>query len=237
MILISEETNTPFPSVTESDKYQLLHVKAFGVHRAGSIKTHTLSGFHSTIRIAIITEMVSRQIYSLSTRTTIRENRQAEETRLRIWRELQEYHRMLDASPLKLDMSTSAPVTITNMVVSYYQFYILAGILANCISSKWMWCMTILLHRPFISYSQELSKPNDHASNSSSDSLEGVGPGCNICSILEKYAENLAAMSCDLIFPIFTTASILAHYSKQMVQKGLEQRAHRFMHTMAVNSW
>jgi hypothetical protein len=33
----------------------------------------------------------------------------------------------------------------------------------------------------------------------------------NLCSILERYSENLAILSCDIIFPIFTSASILSY--------------------------
>lgn len=47
-----------------------------------------------------------------------------------------------------------------------------------------------------------------------------------ICQILEKYADSLSVLSCDLIFPIYTTGCILNWYSRsyQPNDNGLCQR-------------
>ena len=69
-----------------------------------------------------------------------------------------------------------------------------------------MWCVTILVHRPFVPHRPEI--------NDSTHPLHiCVSAAQNVCSILEKYSENLAILSCDIIFPIFTSASILSYAS------------------------
>lgn len=122
VLLRSEETDTPFPSASESDEFQLLSLKSVGHNRITSVKTHTISGFHTTIEITMIMERVSREIYSIAGRTAILSGSDAiEDTRMRLWQDLKDYYAMLDSSPLRLDTSggsVSAPVTITNMVVS-----------------------------------------------------------------------------------------------------------------------
>lgn len=122
VLLRAEDTDTPYPSALESDEYQLLSLNMASQSGAVSVKTHTISGFHTTIQFSKVVERVLREIYSVSGRSVIRENLPAaEEARLRLWQELKGYHHMLDSSPLKLDMNSSAPappVTITNVVVS-----------------------------------------------------------------------------------------------------------------------
>jgi hypothetical protein len=122
VILRSEETDCPFPAKNEADEFQLLSLRVAGQNRTTNVKTHTISGFHTTIQIVMIMERVSRNIYSLNGRDAIREGIEAiEETRMRLWQELKDYNDMLDNSSLKLDLHSgivSAPVTITNMVVS-----------------------------------------------------------------------------------------------------------------------
>ena len=124
VILRSEETDTPWPSTSESDEFQLLSLRSAGQSRITSVKTHTISGFHTTLDITMIMERVSREIYSISGRGAIRNSDTAvEERRMKLWEELKEYHAMLNASPLRLDTSlgaVAAPVTITNMVVSLF---------------------------------------------------------------------------------------------------------------------
>lgn len=123
VLLRSEENDTPFPSTSEADEFQLLSLKAAGQNRFTSVKTHTISGFHTTIQIVMIMEKISREIYSIHGRQAIRDNSDSiEESRMRLWQELKDYHTMLDSSPLGLDLHggvVPAPVTITNMVVSY----------------------------------------------------------------------------------------------------------------------
>jgi hypothetical protein len=122
VLLRAEDTDTPYPSSLESDEYQLLSLNVSGQSEQVSVKTHTISGFHTTICFSKIVEKVLRGIYSVTGRAAIRENSQeADKSRAELWLLLQQYHNMLDASPLKLDMSSTAPappVTITNMVVS-----------------------------------------------------------------------------------------------------------------------
>jgi hypothetical protein len=124
VLLREEDTDTPYPSALESDEYQLLSLSTSSQSGPVSVKTHTISGFHTTIQFSKIVEKVLREIYSVAGRTVVRENSHAaEEARMRLWQELKEFHRMLDSSPLKLDLSSPAPappVTITNMVVSPY---------------------------------------------------------------------------------------------------------------------
>ena len=121
VLLRAEDTDTPYPSALESDEYQLLSLKTLSQGGPVSVKTHTISGFHTTIQFSKLVERVLREIYSVSGKSVVRENlAAAEEARMRLWQELKDYHHMLDLSPLKLDMSSSAPaspVTITNMVV------------------------------------------------------------------------------------------------------------------------
>lgn len=124
VILRSEETDTPFPAKTEADEFQLLSLRVAGQNHSTTVKTHTISGFHTTIQIVMIMEKVCRDIYSITGREAIREGIEAiEETRMRLWQELKDYNDMLDHSPLKLDLHSGivpAPVTITNMVVRIY---------------------------------------------------------------------------------------------------------------------
>jgi hypothetical protein len=124
IVLRAEDTDTPYPSALESDEYQLLSLNASSQSDPVSVKTHTISGFHTTIEFSKLVERVLREIYSVTGRAVFKENLHAgEEARMRLWQELKDYHHMLDSSPLKLDMSSDAPappVTITNMVVSIH---------------------------------------------------------------------------------------------------------------------
>jgi len=121
VLLRAEETDTSYPSASESDEYQLLSLTTSSQSGPVSVKTHTISGFHTTVQLTKIMEKVLREIYSVAGRAIVRENLKAgEEARMRLWQELKDYHLMLDSSPLKLDMNSTAPappVTITNMVV------------------------------------------------------------------------------------------------------------------------
>jgi hypothetical protein len=126
-ILRAEEADALFPSVDESDEFEFYS----GSTQAGTMtgqtklppsKLRTISAFHTSIRLAIIMENVSRQIYGVKARQRIRENRQlGEGTRLHLWAELQEWERLIELSPLKLDISenlSSPPAIVTNYVVS-----------------------------------------------------------------------------------------------------------------------
>jgi hypothetical protein len=77
-----------------------------------------------------------------------------------------------------------------------------------------MWCSTILLHRPFASH-RDSQTDKKHKNSPQPLDICFIASN-NICDILEGYADNLPKLSCDMIFPIFTTASTLSHYSKQI---------------------
>jgi hypothetical protein len=126
ILLRAEEADTPFPSVEESDEFEFYSGSAgesalLNYKNHSSLKLRTISAFHTSIRIAMIMERVSREIYSVSARQRIRCDREAgKEMRLKLWAELQEYESAMERSPLKLDMtgsSASAPVTVTNYIV------------------------------------------------------------------------------------------------------------------------
>lgn len=121
VLLRWEDTDTPYPSALESDEYQLLSMNKPSHSGKVSVKTHTISGFHTTIQFSKLVEQVLREIYSVTGRAAVKENSQeAENSRMKLWLYLQEYHSQLDSSPLKLEMGSDAPappVTITNMVV------------------------------------------------------------------------------------------------------------------------
>lgn len=67
-----------------------------------------------------------------------------------------------------------------------------------------MWSITILVHRPFVLHRVD----RDASTNPLTICVTAAR---NLCSILERYSENLAILSCDIIFPIFTSASILSY--------------------------
>ena len=76
-----------------------------------------------------------------------------------------------------------------------------------------MLCSTILLHRPFAS---QQDKKTDKPQKSPSPLKICFVAANDICDILEGYADNLPKLSCDMIFPIYISASTLSHYSKQI---------------------
>jgi hypothetical protein len=128
ILLRAEETDCPYPSVSEADEFELMSSYARNLRpsdqvRNTSIKLRTISVLHTSIRLAIIMERISREIYGLSARRAIRQNQAEGETkRMDVWMDLREWERDIEASPLKLDLSddlTSVPGAITNYVVSY----------------------------------------------------------------------------------------------------------------------
>jgi hypothetical protein len=125
-ILRLEESDTPFPSVEESDEFELYSGTAYGSHatsqkRFEPLKLRIMSAFHTSIKLTMIMEDISRQIYSVAARQRIRDDRQyGEETRLKLWAQLQAWESMMQTSQLKLDISdrfSSVPVTVLNYVV------------------------------------------------------------------------------------------------------------------------
>lgn len=125
VILRTEETDTPYPSVAESDEFELftpmITIKAMSDHPP--VKIRTLSAFASTIDMCKTMEIISREVYSLGAREHIRRDRAAgDATRMRIWAILQRWKEDTDKTPLKLDLSRRSitlPTMITNYVVSF----------------------------------------------------------------------------------------------------------------------
>lgn len=126
VILRTEETDTPYPSVAESDEFELftpmIKVKSMSDHPP--VKIRTLSAFASTIDMCKTMEIISREVYSLGAREHIRRDREAgDATRMRIWAILQNWRSDTDKTPLKLDLtrkSITLPTMITNYVVSSF---------------------------------------------------------------------------------------------------------------------
>lgn len=122
-MLRSEDSNAPMPSTAESDEYQLLQFHFKNTNSMASIKSFTLSGFHFTIGITKIMEKVSRQIYSLESRETIKNNLHAgEQVRVNLSEELRAYHTSLnmcssDSSTDVLGKKAISPAFVTNAVV------------------------------------------------------------------------------------------------------------------------
>jgi len=126
VVLRAEETDCPFPSVSEADEFELMFVFA---RKQGpseqiqntSIKLRTISGLHTTISLAIIMERISREVYGLSARKAIREDQAiGEAKRIELWHALRNWVEKVEASPLRLDLGedlTSVPAAITNYVV------------------------------------------------------------------------------------------------------------------------
>ena len=130
ILLRSEETDCPYPSVSEADEFELMSIYARSPResdqiRNTSIKLRTISVLHTTVRLMTIMERIAREIYGLAARKAIRQKQVVGETkRMDVWWELREWERDIEASPLKLDLDnlTSVPGTITNYVVSCSTF-------------------------------------------------------------------------------------------------------------------
>lgn len=199
VMLRVEETDTPYPSTSEADEFELLPARmkrqnSTNVHCAG--KMRTLSVLVMSIQLAVVMERLSREVYGLMSRRAIRDDRSfGEAKRLEIWSAFQEWERSIEASPLRLDLSnnlTSVSGVVTNYVVMH------SGV--------------ILLHRPFIA--RWVSSPSN--TNASAHPLKVCLNSANaICTILEKYFNDFYGLPCDMVFSIFTAASTLLYQSKQ----------------------
>ncbi|TVY81517.1 putative transcriptional regulatory protein [Lachnellula suecica] len=206
ILLRYEESDCPWPSVSESDEFELMPPQTqflTGQTRNRPIKMRTISALHTTISLTRIMERISRKIYGVAARKAIRENQDAgENVRMQLWLELQSWEEDMDASPLRLDLSdelTSAPPTVTNYVI------MLTG--------------TMLVHRPFTAR----WRSDDPTTNPYDVCLEAAN---RICLILERYMGRLPGGPCDMVFSIFTAASIFLHHSKQ-VQTDTSVDTHR----------
>ncbi|KAK6364704.1 hypothetical protein LTS17_012002 [Exophiala oligosperma] len=210
VLLRSEDSNANFPLVTESDEYQLLHFRLPNTNSLTTTKSYAISGFHSTVKLTKIMEKVARQIYSREGRETIRSNLQAaEQLRTELWQELNDYYALLitPRSDLQVDIlgrKACPPSLVTNAV--------------------WTWTTMIMVHRPFYSYWQEQGWLPAQSIPTESLPLEvSFSAAEKVCQILEIHVENLQRFPCDLIFPIFTTASTLSHY-RQVNRGRIDER-------------
>jgi hypothetical protein len=125
ILLRAEESDCPWPSVSESDEFELMAPQLqmpTGQARNNSIKMRTMSALHTTISLSLIMERMYRQVYGIAARKAIREDQIAgERLRIQLWLELQNWEKDVNSSPLRLDLSedlTSVPPAITNNVVS-----------------------------------------------------------------------------------------------------------------------
>src|SRR3954463_938262 len=73
-----------------------------------------------------------------------------------------------------------------------------------------MWSGMILLHRPFIA-----RWVRGHSDPSRSPLDVCLVAANEICFILEKYFDRLPGLPCDMVFSVFTAASMFLHHSKQ----------------------
>ncbi|THV50770.1 hypothetical protein BGAL_0137g00250 [Botrytis galanthina] len=199
VMLRIEETDTPYPSTSEADEFELLPSRmkrqnTTNIHSAG--KMHTLSVLVTTIQLSVVMERLSREVYGLISRRAIRDDRSfGEGKRMELWSSFQKWESDTEASPLRLDLSshlTSIPGIVTNYVIMH------SGV--------------ILLHRPFIA--RWISHPAN--ANASAHPLKICLNSANaICTILEKYFDDFYGLPCDMVFSIFTAASTLLYQSKQ----------------------
>lgn len=132
VLLRAEESDCPFPSEQEADEFELMaarpgsqgNLSTPSQLRSVPMKLRTISGLHTTIKLSQIFERISREIYGIEARKTIRDNQvEGEARRMKLWFALQGWEREMESSALKLDLSkelTSVPAAVTNYVVSFY---------------------------------------------------------------------------------------------------------------------
>lgn len=126
VLLRSEEADCPCPSLAEADEFELMSSQMGSQAIATqvknkSIKLRTISGLHSTIKLSLTMERISREIYGIAARKAIRDDQAAGEAkRIELWSALQVWERDMEASSLKLDLGSelsSVPAAVTNYVV------------------------------------------------------------------------------------------------------------------------
>lgn len=218
MCLNSEATNTPLPSASETDEYQLLQFCMPNATSTISTKSYTISGFHTTVKLAKIMEIVARKIYSTENRETIRNNPQTgEQARLSLWYELKEYYALITKSSTGVEVNILVdkaipPYLLRNVLVS---LLFTRGMSSSDGFSQWYWAITIIIHRPFWSRRQGPALNSYGFGPVESDPFEvSFAAAETICQILEAHAENLHKFPCDLVFPILTAANTFSCYRK-----------------------
>ncbi|PQE33951.1 hypothetical protein CJF32_00002811 [Rutstroemia sp. NJR-2017a WRK4] len=96
VILRTEETDTPYPSTSEADEFELFSPPAKRqetsdpVHISGKLRTLSVLG--TTIGLATIMERISREVYGLSSRKSIRDDPVVGEAkRMELWSALKRW--------------------------------------------------------------------------------------------------------------------------------------------------
>lgn len=124
VVLRSEETDCPYPSISEADEFELMSLQ-MGTQsitkKNASMKLRTISGLHSAITLTKVVERIAREIYGIAARRAIREDQSVGEAkRMELWSALQDWEGEMSGSSLSLDLSpelTSVPASVTNYVV------------------------------------------------------------------------------------------------------------------------
>ncbi len=154
VVLRQEETDCPFPSVSEADEFELMSFPSKtpnpnatqqpgtpGQARNSSIKLRTISGLQTTIHLSAIIENISCKIYSVAARRDIRKNIESGQvTRERFLRDLKDWEKDMVDSGMGLDLSTeltSVPAVVANYMV----------ILFSCFSSITQKRLELSLHK------------------------------------------------------------------------------------------
>lgn len=96
VLLRSDDANTPIPSPSESDEFQLLArggmVGDTGTNRVVSFKSYTVSGFSKTIQLAMIIEKMLHQVYASQRREQhVKRSVQGTNLRLELQDDLQRF--------------------------------------------------------------------------------------------------------------------------------------------------
>jgi hypothetical protein len=121
--LRSEDANTPWPSTSEADEFQLIDVPQANTSKLVTTKTFAMSGFEMTIKLVLIMEAISREVCSISSKERIcKDLDAAEQVRRRLCKELKDYRELLELSSLSIChedgfRSTVPPVAVINAIV------------------------------------------------------------------------------------------------------------------------
>ena len=82
VLLRSEEVGTPYPSLFESDEYEpftppwnVWHSPSDSPRSHPTMKTHTISAFHTSIDLVKQMERISREVYSFAARSALTQDR------------------------------------------------------------------------------------------------------------------------------------------------------------------
>ncbi|RDW87823.1 hypothetical protein BP5796_03517 [Coleophoma crateriformis] len=222
VILRFEDADTPYPSTSEADEFELWmpQIKSELLQRQ-PLKLRTISVLHTSIELTYIMQNIITDIYGISARKAIRKDQNVGEViRMKIWTDIKEWERKVEASPLKLNLKdrlSSVPGAITNYVI--------------------LWSATILLHRPFIERWQSSPAYPDPAVSPHKICFQAAN---NICMVFEKHADALPGLPCDTIFAIFTAASLFLYHLKQNpVDAETRRRLKLCIHWLSIlgNSW